>query len=70
MTVDRKLAAVSVGDYVTIVNPYGRQVRGRVATVHADGHCTVIVGEGKLALPADDSNTVRVEHRPRTTDAA
>jgi hypothetical protein len=64
-----KLADVAIGDYVTIVNAYGREIRGRVAIVHRD-HCTIVMGENHVAVRADESNTVRVSHVshvPQTT---
>ena len=62
-----KLADVAIGDYVTIVNAYGREVRGRVAIVHRD-HCTILAGEKHVAMRADESNTLYVAHVPHTTD--
>jgi ribosomal protein L35AE/L33A len=65
MSTSPKLAGVAIGDYVTIVNAYGREVRGRVVEVHGDGHCTLATGDAQqLNLRADESNTVRVERRP------
>jgi len=54
-----KLAGVAIGDYVTIVNAYGREVRGRVAIIHST-HCTILAGEKEVAMRADESNTVNV----------
>lgn len=54
-----KLAGVAIGDYVTIVNAYGREVRGRVAIVHST-HCTILAGDKEVAMRADESNTVNV----------
>ncbi|HTS22185.1 MAG TPA: hypothetical protein VMN79_10275 [Casimicrobiaceae bacterium] len=59
----QKLYGVSIGDFVTIVNAYGREVRARVVQVHADGCCTVVAGDNRLWVRADESNTVRVERR-------
>ena len=63
---DRKFADVAIGDYVTIKNAYGREIRGRVVVVHRD-HCTILAGANQTALRADESNTVRVSHTPQTT---
>ena len=63
MATSLKLAGVAIGDYVTILNAYGREVRGRVVQIHGDGHCTLIAGDSRLPLRADESNTVRVERR-------
>jgi hypothetical protein len=54
-----KLAHVAIGDYVTIVNAYGREVRGRVAIVHSN-YCTILAGDKQVAMRADESNTVNV----------
>ena len=61
-----KLAGVAIGDYVTIVNTYGREVRGRVAIVHSN-YCTILAGDTQVAMRADESNTVYVSHVPETT---
>jgi hypothetical protein len=62
------LSGVAIGDYVTILNAYGRHVRGRVVEVHRDGSCTLI-GSGGARLQADASNAVRVERLPDSTES-
>ena len=66
MSTSRTFADVAIGDYVTIKNAYGRQVRGRVVVVHRD-HCTIVSGENQVAIRADASNTVHVSHTSQTT---
>ena len=64
MSTSRTFADVAIGDYVTIKNAYGREVRGRVVDVHRD-HCTILSGVNQVALRADASNTVQVTHTPQ-----
>lgn len=59
-----KLAGVAIGDYVTILNAYGREVRGRVAIVHST-YCTILAGDKHVAMRADESNTVNVSRVPQ-----
>jgi hypothetical protein len=60
MSTNPKLAGIAIGDYVTIINAYGREVRGQVVRLGSGG-CMLTAGDALLR--AEESNTVRVERR-------